>query len=97
MRDRKFLRATTRVAPTFQVEQAKHVGATLVVALPADCIPHVPKSHAHPSKSQGAKKRTKLCYTGQQQNYPENRGRLIYISEQSALWLPKTLTNVRLL
>src|SRR6266516_3775275 len=35
MRDRKFLRATTRVAPTFQVEQAKHVGATLVVALPA--------------------------------------------------------------
>src|SRR6266566_1234524 len=27
-------RATTRVAPTFRAEQAKHVGATLVVALP---------------------------------------------------------------
>ncbi len=30
-----FQRATTRVAPTFQAEWAKHVGATLVVALPA--------------------------------------------------------------
>ena len=26
-------RATTRVAPTFHVEQTQHVGATLVVAL----------------------------------------------------------------
>jgi hypothetical protein len=29
----KFLRATTRLAPTFHVEQTQHVGATLVVAL----------------------------------------------------------------
>ncbi len=46
---RVLLRATTRVAPTFQAEQAHHVGATLVVALlPAHCIPHLQKSHAHP-------------------------------------------------
>jgi len=42
-----FQGATTRVAPTFQAERAQHVGATLVVALPA-----LQQSHAHPNNGQ---------------------------------------------